>query len=184
MAAPVVKKRNQPLNSGKGIRSEGPSKSWCHSTDSRFQSISAFSDVSCAAAPHVSDFQAGAAHSCSAAAGEDCKEVQTLELSDVSLPAGPALRQTSGTSDPGEPRTRIRSIPRALGVLWAEQEVPLPGFSNTSAQGWTVGAQAEGTPGHQRSGRAHTWHSWAPEPWHNGRTETKETEIITETFPH
>lgn len=119
MAASVVKKRNQPLNSEQGIRSESPSESWCHDTtrQSHFQSISAFSDVSCAASPHVSHCQTGAAHSCSAAAGEGCREVQTLEMSDVSLTAAPAPRQTSDTSDPGRLSTWIRNMHRLWGAL-------------------------------------------------------------------
>lgn len=80
---------------------------------------------------------------------------------------------------------------QGCGVLWAGQEMSLPGFqgveNNSSAQGCPLCAQAEGVPGHQSSGSARTWHSWAPELQNNGTkqgTESKGNEIITGTFPH
>lgn len=73
-------------------------------------------------------------------------------------------------------RTRNASAWISGGIKQKKRE------DKASGQGWTLCAQAEGIPGHKRSGSAHTWHSWAPEPWNNDIKQG--TEIITETFPH
>lgn len=103
-----------------------------------------------------------------------------MEMSDVSLTAGPALSQPSDTRIGSQgAENRDQEHAQGSGVLWAEQEMPVPGWRGCEAtQGWTLGAQAEGSPGHKRSGGAHTWHSWAP--CNNSteqRTETKGTEM-------